>query len=38
MMPWQSMGKMSDDELRAIWLFLKSLPPIENKIQATATP
>jgi len=38
LMPWQSMGKMSDDELKAIWLFLKSLPPIENKIKATATP
>ncbi len=38
LMPWQSMGKMTDDELKAIWLFLKSLPPVENKIQATATP
>ncbi|MBI5654022.1 MAG: c-type cytochrome [Chloroflexi bacterium] len=25
-MPWQSYGKMSDDELKAIWLYLKSLP------------
>ena len=38
LMPWQSMGKMSDGELKAIWLYLKSLPPVENKIKATATP
>lgn len=38
LMPWQSMGKMSDDELKAIWLYLKSIPPVENKIVATATP
>ena len=25
-MPWQAVGKMTDDELRAIYLFLKSLP------------
>ena len=26
-MPWQSFGRMSDTELRAIWLHLRSLPP-----------
>jgi mono/diheme cytochrome c family protein len=25
-MPWQFMGKMLDDELKAIWLYLNSLP------------
>lgn len=25
-MPWQIMGKMTDDELRALYLYLKSLP------------
>jgi mono/diheme cytochrome c family protein len=38
LMPWQSMGKMTDDELKAIWLYLKALPPVENVVQATATP
>jgi len=28
-MPWQSVGRLSDDELKAIWLFLQSLPPAE---------
>lgn len=26
-MPWQSSGKMTDAEIHAVWLFLKSLPP-----------
>ena len=26
-MPWKFFGKMSDGELRAVWLFLQSLPP-----------
>jgi hypothetical protein len=25
-MPWKSMGKMSDDELKAVWMYLKALP------------
>ena len=28
-MPWQVLGKMTDGELRAIWLYLQSLPPRE---------
>jgi len=30
LMPWKSMGQMSEDELKAIWLYLQSLPPVEN--------
>ena len=26
-MPWKVIGQMSDDERRALWLYLKSLPP-----------
>jgi hypothetical protein len=26
-MPWTSYRHMSDDELRAVWVYLKSLPP-----------
>ena len=25
-MPWQAVGKMTDDELKAVWLYLRSLP------------
>lgn len=27
-MPWQSYGRMTDDELRAIWAYLQSLPAL----------
>jgi mono/diheme cytochrome c family protein len=26
-MPWQASGKMTDDEIRAVWQFLRSVPP-----------
>jgi hypothetical protein len=25
-MPWQALGQMTDDELKALWLYLQSLP------------
>lgn len=28
LMPWESLGLMTDDELEAIWVFLQTLPPI----------
>lgn len=31
-MPWKAIGQMTDDELKAIWLYLQSLTPLpENK-------
>ena len=29
-MPWQNIGKMQDDDLRAIFAYLKSIPPVKN--------
>ena len=29
-MPWQIFAKMDDVELRALWLYLRSLPPLES--------
>jgi len=29
-MPWLNFGKMSDDDLRAIYRYLKALPPVER--------
>lgn len=29
-MPWKSYAQMTDDELRAIWLYLQSLPALEQ--------
>jgi mono/diheme cytochrome c family protein len=30
-MPWEGIGKMTDDELKAIWMYLRSLPPEKGK-------
>ena len=29
-MPWRSMARHTDDELHAIWLYLKTVPPVES--------
>jgi mono/diheme cytochrome c family protein len=29
-MPWRSMAGLSDDELRATWMFLRSVPPVAD--------
>jgi mono/diheme cytochrome c family protein len=29
-MPWKEFGQMTDDELRALWLYLQSLPALEQ--------
>ena len=29
-MPWQNFGQMTNDELRAIWLYLQSLPALKQ--------
>ena len=31
-MPWQALRGMSDDDLRSIYRFLMSLPPVENDV------
>jgi mono/diheme cytochrome c family protein len=31
LMPWKQINQLSDDQLRAIWLYLKSLPPVETQ-------
>jgi len=30
LMPVETLGKLSDDEMKALWLFLQSLPPVES--------
>jgi mono/diheme cytochrome c family protein len=37
-MPWQPIGQMSDDDLKAIFAYLKSLPAINNPIPAPIPP
>jgi len=35
LMPWEALGKLTDEDLKAIWLYLLSLPPVQNP---TPTP
>lgn len=37
-MPWQFIGQMKDDDLKAIYAFLKSLPPVSNVVHAPFSP
>jgi mono/diheme cytochrome c family protein len=37
-MPWGAFGQMSDDDLKAIYLFLKSLEPVNNDVGEIHTP
>jgi hypothetical protein len=30
MMPWQAYGQMSDTELKAVWAYLQTVPPLEK--------
>ena len=35
-MPWGYFGKMSDDDLRAIYAYLRTLPPVKHRIDNTS--
>src|SRR5215471_9728312 len=37
-MPWEFIRQMSDDDLKAIYAFLRSLPPIKNVVHAPLSP
>src|SRR5215831_7798255 len=37
-MPWQDFGKKTDDDLKGIFAFLKSLPAVSNKVPAPIAP
>ena len=37
-MPWQTIGQMTDDDLKAMFAYLKSLPPIHNSIPTPIPP
>ena len=31
-MPWQLYGRMTEEDIKAIFAYLKSLPPIRNRV------
>jgi mono/diheme cytochrome c family protein len=37
-MPWQAYARMSDEDLRAIYRYLKTLPPVENDVGPAFRP
>jgi mono/diheme cytochrome c family protein len=37
-MPWEAVGKMSDDDLKAMLAYLKSVPPIKNRVPGPVPP
>lgn len=37
-MPWQNLAQATDDDLKAIYAYLRSLPPIENEVPEPAPP
>ncbi len=37
-MPWQMIGKMTDDDLRAVYAYLKSLPAVPNLVPGPIPP
>jgi len=37
-MPWQAIGQSTDEDLRAIFVYLKSLPPVHNKVPDPVSP
>jgi hypothetical protein len=37
-MPWQNWAKMKDEDVKAIFLYLKSTPPVKNVVPAPIPP
>jgi mono/diheme cytochrome c family protein len=37
-MPWQPIGQSTDEDLKAIFTYLKSLPPVRNKVPDPVPP
>jgi mono/diheme cytochrome c family protein len=37
-MPWQVYGQMTDDDLKAVFAYLRQIPPVKNKVPAPIPP
>lgn len=37
-MPWHFINKMTDEDLRAVYTYLRSLPPVNNRVPAPVAP
>jgi mono/diheme cytochrome c family protein len=37
-MPWQNFGQMTDDDLKAVFAYLRQIPPVKNKVPDPIPP
>jgi mono/diheme cytochrome c family protein len=37
-MPWQAWARLTDEDLKAIFAYLKSIPPVENEVPTAIPP
>ncbi|MFI5253225.1 MAG: c-type cytochrome [Bacteroidota bacterium] len=37
-MPWQEFGQMTNQDLKDVWAYLKSLPPVDNAVPDPISP
>jgi hypothetical protein len=37
-MPWQALKEMTDEDLKAIWAYLRSIPPVKNQVPFPVPP
>ncbi len=37
-MPWQMYSQLSDDDLKAIWAYLQTIPPVKNEVPDPVPP
>jgi hypothetical protein len=37
-MPWMSLRELSDEDLHAIWAYLRSVPPVKNRVPPPKVP
>jgi hypothetical protein len=37
-MPWQGYGKMTDEDLKSVFAYLRSIPPVKNEVPAYEPP
>ena len=37
-MPWRDLANMTDDDLKAVWAYLQSIPPVKNEVPAALSP
>ena len=37
-MPWEGIGQMTDEDLKAVYTYLQSLPPVKNRVPSPVSP